>query len=74
MIYQCCSERDRELSALRALVEAAARGDAGLSVVEGPAGIGKTRLLSVARRVHAALAAGAIKHASTTPTFRAPSC
>jgi hypothetical protein len=33
-------ERDRELSALRALVEAAARGDAGLAVVEGPAGIG----------------------------------
>jgi ATP/maltotriose-dependent transcriptional regulator MalT len=43
-------ERDRELSALRALVRAAAQGDAGLAVVEGPAGIGKTRLLSEARR------------------------
>ncbi|MDA0160817.1 AAA family ATPase [Solirubrobacter ginsenosidimutans] len=43
-------ERDRELSVLRALAGAAAQGDAGLAVVEGPAGIGKTRLLSEARR------------------------
>jgi hypothetical protein len=38
-------EREGELSALSAAVQAAIRGDGRLVVVEGPAGIGKTRLL-----------------------------
>ncbi len=46
-------ERDRELSALTALVDAALAGDGRVALVEGPAGIGKTRLLAEGRR-HAA--------------------
>ena len=42
-------ERDRELAPLDALVDGAAAGEAGLVVVEGPAGIGKSRLLAAAR-------------------------
>ena len=40
-------ERDGELTALRAAV---GQGGPGLVVVEGPAGIGKTRLLAEVRR------------------------
>jgi predicted ATPase len=43
-------ERDDELSVQRAFAGAAAQGQTGLIVVEGPAGIGKTRLLAEARR------------------------
>ncbi|WP_053225721.1 ATP-binding protein [Solirubrobacter soli] len=43
-------ERDDELSVLRTLVAAAAKGASGLLVIEGPAGIGKTRLLAEVRR------------------------
>ena len=39
-------DRERELAALRELVESAAAGSGALVLVEGPAGIGKTRLLS----------------------------
>src|SRR5688500_2231918 len=46
-------ERDAELSALAAAAEDALRGEGRLVVVEGPAGIGKTRLLRAARE-HAA--------------------
>src|SRR3954451_4910428 len=46
-------ERERELAALRGLVESAAAGDAALAIVEGRAGIGKSRLIGVARE-HAA--------------------
>ena len=48
-------EREAELAALEAMLGAAPSGDGRLVVVEGSAGIGKTRLLAVAR----ALAAGA---------------
>jgi DNA-binding CsgD family transcriptional regulator len=39
-------DRERELKALCALVDSAAAGSGGLVLVEGPAGIGKTRLLA----------------------------
>jgi hypothetical protein len=43
-------ERDRELGLLGWLLSEAAAGRAHLAVIEGPAGIGKTRLVSEARR------------------------
>lgn len=42
-------ERERELRMLSELLEAACRGGGQLAVVEGVAGIGKTRLLAAAR-------------------------
>ena len=42
-------EREAELAALRSALEAARSGDGRLVVIEGAAGIGKTRLLSEAR-------------------------
>ncbi len=47
-------ERDAELAALEAAIEDARRGAGTLVVVEGPAGIGKTRLLRAARERAAA--------------------
>ena len=47
-------EREAELAALEAMLAAARLGDGRLVVVEGSAGIGKTRLLAEVR----ALAAG----------------
>ncbi len=43
-------ERDRELTALRALLLEARGGQGHVAVIEGPAGVGKTRLLAEARR------------------------
>ncbi|MDD7942731.1 AAA family ATPase [Actinomycetospora lutea] len=42
-------ERDRELAALAAVVDSARAGRGALAWVEGPPGIGKTRLLDAAR-------------------------
>ena len=49
-------ERERELATLDRLVHAAVAGDAGVGLIEGAAGIGKSRLLTEAR--HFAVAAG----------------
>ncbi len=46
-------DRDKELSAVRAALDHLAAGEPGLLVIEGPAGIGKTRLLTEARRLAA---------------------
>jgi DNA-binding CsgD family transcriptional regulator len=46
-------ERDEELEKLNLLLDAAAGGDGRLAVIEGPAGIGKTRLLAAVRETAA---------------------
>lgn len=46
-------ERVREIAELRACVDEAVEGQARLVLVEGPAGIGKTRLLAETRRLAA---------------------
>jgi DNA-binding CsgD family transcriptional regulator len=43
-------ERDREVRALGALVDGSLAGDGRVALIEGPAGIGKSRLLQLARR------------------------
>ena len=43
-------EREREVSALDALLAAALDGEGRVALIEGPAGIGKSRLLQLARR------------------------
>jgi DNA-binding NarL/FixJ family response regulator len=44
-------ERERQLGMLQEVVQRADDGDAVLALVEGPAGIGKTRLLAAAREM-----------------------
>ena len=46
-------ERERELDALARLAAAAAGGEARTALIEGPAGIGKSRLLAELRRIAA---------------------
>ncbi len=46
-------DRDRELAALRSMLDGLEGGQPGLLLFEGPAGIGKTRLLAEARRLAA---------------------
>lgn len=46
-------DRDRELAALQGCLADALEGQARLALIEGPAGIGKSRLLAEARRVAA---------------------
>ncbi|MBI5104058.1 MAG: AAA family ATPase, partial [Solirubrobacterales bacterium] len=46
-------ERDRELAALERLVADAEQGRGHVALIEGPAGIGKTRLLAAARELAA---------------------
>src|SRR5579862_6642142 len=48
-------ERETELAALSAALAAARSGTGGLVVLEGPAGIGKSRLLAEARAMADAL-------------------
>src|SRR3954454_23691758 len=43
-------ERDGELASIESLIDEAADGHARLALVEGPAGIGKTTLMTEARR------------------------
>src|SRR5262245_2045593 len=43
-------ERDRELGVLEDLIQGALEGRRGLALVEGPAGIGKSRLLAATRQ------------------------
>ena len=44
-------DRERELAAVRAALDDLAAGEPGLLLIEGPAGIGKTRLLTEVRRL-----------------------
>jgi DNA-binding SARP family transcriptional activator len=47
------ADRDTELAAIHAALDDLARGQPGLLLVEGPAGIGKSRLLAEVRRLAA---------------------
>jgi DNA-binding NarL/FixJ family response regulator len=68
-------ERDQERTATARAIDDAARGDGGLLVLEGPAGIGKTALLRAARAqaeapLSAAAAATVLEDALDAPPAR----
>ena len=69
-------ERDREVSALSGLLRAATSGDGGVVVIEGPAGVGKTRLLAELRAAATEQGAGCWSRgpASSSGTSRSGWC
>ena len=54
-------DRERELTEIGGLIEAAREDSGGVVVVEGPAGIGKTRLLEEAARTAGAVGLGVLR-------------
>jgi predicted ATPase len=60
-------ERDSELRQAGALLTAAAEGDGGALVVEGPAGIGKSTLLREIRERQSASESSPAPHTSRWP-------
>jgi predicted ATPase len=54
VMFGALLDRERELAGIGRLIKAAREGSGGLVVVEGPAGIGKTRLVHEAARVASA--------------------
>ena len=54
-------DRERELARIGGLIEAARGNSGGVVVVEGPAGIGKTRLLEEAARTAGAVGVGVLR-------------
>src|SRR5919108_2838558 len=53
--------RERELAQIGRVIDAAREGSGGLVVVDGPAGIGKTRLLEEAVRAASAAGVGVLR-------------
>jgi DNA-binding CsgD family transcriptional regulator len=65
-------ERETELARIRAALEAAAGGEGHLVVVEGPAGIGKTRLLEEAQALAKAQGFGRLRAVGDEPERSLP--
>src|SRR5918998_3636403 len=62
-------EREREVRALDALLAEALAGEGRVALIEGPAGIGKSRLLQLARR-HGELAGALVLTARSSELER----
>ena len=65
-------EREREIAALAELLDAAPAGEGRVASIEGPAGIGKSRLLAEARRLAAAGGAQVLARARIRARARVP--